>query len=251
MLLAFYMLVALSQLSSLNHLFFSDGKCSFLLSTSHTFLLWSIMVAVLAATGQDLHSVPISWSAKGRMMCYFLPSGALHTASLTFSSLANPRGKWLKTEPAPTEVDGEMPTDFSGSWIRLQERNWMLLIIGSRPRCWCPCGLFFNISSAAWSFHLFVGCWKDSEKFKLDWLSLVHKRCEQLFCVYVYIYACIYIKVICAYIQKHRPCLLPLFFIFLSPKLRRIHCMVLKSLKEMRLVKYLHSSGCSYIGKSS
>lgn len=172
------------------------------------------MVAVLALTGQDLHAVPISWSAKGLMMCYFLPSGALHAASLTFSSLANPRGKWVKTEPAPTEVGGEMPTDFSRSWIRLQERNWMLLIIGSRPRCWCPCGLFFNISFAATSFHLFVGCWEDSEKFKLYWLSLVHKRCEQLFCVYLCIYMHVYVKVISSYVQKCTPCLPPQFLFF-------------------------------------
>lgn len=150
-------------------------------------------------------------------MCYFLPSGALHAASLTFSSLANPRGKWVKTEPAPTEVGGEMPTDFSRSWIRLQERNWMLLIIGSRPRCRCPSGLFFNISFAATSFHLFVGCWEDSEKFKLYWLSLVHKRCEQLFCVYVCIYMHVYVKVICSYVQKSTPCLPPQFLFFYLP----------------------------------
>lgn len=204
------------------------------------------MVAVLAVTGQDLHAVPISWSAKGLMMCYFLPSGALHAASLTFSSLANPRGKWLKTEPAPTEVGGEMPTDFSRSWIRLQERNWMLLIIGSRPRCWCPCGLFFNISFAASSFHLFVGCWEDSEKFKLDWLSLVHKRCEQLFCVYVCICkSYLFIR------TKMQPLLAATIFILLSPKLKRIHYMVLKSLNRISLVKYLPSFICSYIGKSS
>lgn len=204
------------------------------------------MVSVLAATGQVLHSVPISWSAKGLMMCYFLPSGALHAASLTFSSLANPRRKWLKTEPAPSEVDGEMPTDFSGSWIRLQERNWMLLIIGSRPRCWCPCGLVFDISSAAWSFNLFVGCWKDSEKFKLDWLSFVHTRWEQLFSVYMCIYTCIYKSYLCICTKTQ-----PHFFIFLSPKLRRVHFMVLTSLKEISLVKYLHSFMCSYIGKPS
>lgn len=153
------------------------------------------MVAVLAATGQDLHSEPISCSAKGLLMCYFLPSGALRASSLTFASLANPRGKWLKPEPAPTEVDSEMPTDFSGSWRRLQERNWMSLIIGSRPRCWCPGGLFFNVSSAAWSFLLFVGYWRDSEKFKLGSISLLHRRCEQ-FSVCKGVYTHVFIKVI-------------------------------------------------------
>lgn len=148
------MLGALRHLSSLKCIFLK-GKGFFLQSTNHTLLFWLHYGCCPCSNWQDLHSVPISWSAKGVLMCYFLPSGALCAASLTFASLANPRGKWLKPGPAPTEVDSEMPTDFSGSWSRLQERNWMSLIIGSRPRCWCPSGLFFNISSAAWSFV----CW--------------------------------------------------------------------------------------------
>lgn len=232
----------------LHVIFFPWWKGLLSMSVNHTFLLWTIVVAVLAAAGQGLHSVPVTWSAKGLMMCHFLPSGALHAASLTFPSPANPRGKWLKTEPAPTEADGEMPADFSGGWTRLQERNWMLLIVGSRPRCWCPSGLLFSVSSALWLFHLCVGCWKDSGKCKLNWLSLVRQGCEQL---YVRVYIRMYISSYMCIYTETQPLLATALFIFLSPKLTRIHQMVLKSLKEISLVKYLPSSECSRIGKSS
>lgn len=123
----------------------------------------------------------VGWRA---VVCYFLPLGALRAATVTFPSPANPRGKCLEAEPTPTEVNAEMPIDFSGSWIGLQKRNWMSLMDGSQPRC-CPGALFFS-----WGV-VFVDCQKDWEKFKLGWVSLVCKRCEQLFGVWVCICVCV------------------------------------------------------------
>lgn len=126
----------------------------------------------------------VGWRA---VVCYFLPLGALRAATVTFPSPANPRGKCLEAEPTPTEVNAEMPIDFSGSWIGLQKRNWMSLMDGSQPRR-CPGALFFS-----WGV-VFVDCQKDWEKFKLGWVSLVCKRCEQLFGVWVCIPVCVCVQ---------------------------------------------------------
>lgn len=129
----------------------------------------------------------VGWRAG---VCYFLPLRALRAATVTFPSPANPRGKCLEAEPTPTEVNAEMPVDFSGSWIGLQKRNWMSPMVGSQPRC-CPCALFIF-----WGVG-FVGCQKGWEEFKLGWISLVCKRCEQLFCVWVCIRVCMEDSYLC------------------------------------------------------
>lgn len=174
----------------------------------------------------------VGWRA---VVCYFLPLGALRAATVTFPSPANPRGKCLEAEPTPTEVNAEMPIDFSGSWIGLQKRNWMSLMDGSQPRC-CPGALFFS-----WGV-VFVDCQKDWEKLKLGWVSLVCKRCEQLFGVWVCIRVCV-----CLCAERLSMCMYnnaapALLCIFLSPKPKGIQCVLLRSLEKINLVEYLHNA---------
>lgn len=150
MLVGGQILVALRQLSSLNH-FCSllERRTSAWTTPSFCGVLW--LLSILAAAGQHLASLPISWSAKKLMMCYFLPSGALHAALRLkhFHPLPIQGENDWRLSQLPLKLLVKCPPSSVGAGSCSKKE--ITCDIGSRPRCCCPCGLFFSVSCAAWS----------------------------------------------------------------------------------------------------
>lgn len=255
MLEGFEMLVALSQLSSLNHFLSQMERVPFSRAwTTPSFCgaLWSL-----------------SWQQPGRILTFNAHFLISQRADAVLFPPIRCSTCCVSNIFIPCQSKGKMTEAWASShWSWCWNAHWLRWELGQAPRkkwnvtdhweqaktlvpLWVVFQYFFCCIFFFFCFWLLERLRKT-----LNWI-------DSALCIRDGISSSVYTReyteVICACIQKCSPCLLPHFFHF-PPRLKRIHCMVLQGLNDISLIsrfewislpEHLHSFICSYIGISS